>query len=214
MAGEIESLDTDEPLAARIERHRFDRMIMLSDGVFAIALTLLALELRPPESWSGAWAELLDARWRAMLGFLVGFVIVGAFWLAHRELFARLRRIDMAATLLGLLVLLLVSLAPAVAALLAAHGPAKAMPAYFALVTAISAAQSLLWGWASFGARLADPAIGRAGRLVLLARFLFPGVIATAVAFSWRAMATASGIVPLLLLLPVALLLRRAAARV
>ena len=40
---EPESLDTDEPLQKRIERHWFDRLIMLSDGVFAIAMTLLAL---------------------------------------------------------------------------------------------------------------------------------------------------------------------------
>ena len=37
------SLGTDEPLAERIGRHWFDRLIMPSDGVFAIAVTLLAL---------------------------------------------------------------------------------------------------------------------------------------------------------------------------
>ena len=213
MAGEPKSLDMDEPLAQRIERHRFDRMIMLSDGVFSIAITLLALELRPPERWSGSWTELVDGRWRAMVGFIVGFVIVGAFWLAHRELFARLRRIDMPGTFLSLLILLLVSLAPAVAALLAAFGPGKAMPAYVALVAAISLAQALLWGWAAFGAALADASIGRTGRAMLLVRFLLPGLLAAILVATWRDGVRPEVALVLVLLLPGVILLRRLAER-
>ena len=40
MVGEPESLFSDEPLRVRVERHNFDRLLMLSDGVFAIAITL------------------------------------------------------------------------------------------------------------------------------------------------------------------------------
>ena len=84
MAGEPETLDLDdEPLARRLARHHYDRLLMLSDGVFAIAITLLALELRPPEHWSGGLWDLLVERWRALFGYVFGFLIVGAFWFSH-----------------------------------------------------------------------------------------------------------------------------------
>lgn len=213
MAGELESLDTDEPLKQRLERHRFDRMIMLSDGVFAIAITLLALELRPPEHWSGSWSSLLEERWRAMLGFVIGFVIVGAFWFAHREIFARLRRIDMPATLLGLLILLLVTLAPAVASLLAENGPGKAMPAYFSLITAISASQAMLWAWASFPGKLVDRAISSRARLILLLRFAIPGIVGACATLAWGTPSSSLSTLLLIVIVPIVVVVRRASAK-
>ncbi len=50
MAGEPETLDTDEPLERRRHRHWFDRLIMLSDGVFSIAITLVAFDLHSGSS--------------------------------------------------------------------------------------------------------------------------------------------------------------------
>ena len=69
MVGEFESLDTDEGLKARIARHGFDRLIMLCDGVFAIAITLLALEIKPPSAWNGELVHLLQRSWRSLFGF-------------------------------------------------------------------------------------------------------------------------------------------------
>jgi uncharacterized membrane protein len=92
--GEFEILDTDEPLPKRIERHAYDRLIMLSDGVFAIAITLLALEIRPPANWNGELSDLLRQTWRALLGFGLSFVLISIYWMAHRRMFARFRRVD------------------------------------------------------------------------------------------------------------------------
>ncbi|MFX8620504.1 TMEM175 family protein, partial [Acinetobacter baumannii] len=57
--GEFEVLDTSEPLAQRMERHAYDRLIMLSDGVFAIAITLAALEIHVPDPVNGDVFALL-----------------------------------------------------------------------------------------------------------------------------------------------------------
>ena len=46
---EPESLATQEPLDAHLRRHAYDRLLMLSDGIFAIATTLAALEIKLPE---------------------------------------------------------------------------------------------------------------------------------------------------------------------
>ena len=178
MAGELETLDLDdEPLARRVARHHYDRLLMLSDGVFAIAITLLSLELRPPEVWSGSLVDLVTGRWRALFGYVFGFFVVGAFWFAHRTLFARLRRIDTPATVLSLLLLLLVAMAPATAALVAEHGPVKAIRVYMILVSATGGVQALLWGYAAFVGDLVDATIERDERRMIFGQLIIAPVI-------------------------------------
>ncbi|NUQ17636.1 MAG: DUF1211 domain-containing protein [Sphingomonas sp.] len=77
MAGEPESLHIHEPLRARVDRHNYDRLLMLSDGVFAIAI---ALELKLPNHWDGSAGALLGATGRPLVGYLFGFALVGVFW--------------------------------------------------------------------------------------------------------------------------------------
>ena len=171
MVGEPETLSTDGPLAARVRQHDYDRLVMLSDGVFAIAITLLALELRPPEHWDGTAAALIHDRWRALFGYVVGFAVVGGFWVAHRGVFARLVRVSGPLTALSLLLLLFVGLVPAAAALVAEHGPNKAMPAYYLLVALIGTTQVALRTLA--GAQgLLHPDVMRAAWRLRLAQLL------------------------------------------
>ena len=81
MAGEPESLSQSEALAAHVERHNFDRLIMLSDGVFAIAITLLALDLPVPQHWDGSLIALFNGGGRALIGYGFAFLLVGAIWI-------------------------------------------------------------------------------------------------------------------------------------
>ena len=110
MTGEPESLETTEPMAARRARHDFDRLIMLSDGVFAIAITLLAFDVRPPDSWNGR----LESMWAALAPLLsaysLSFLVISVYWLLHRRFLGVILRVDMMATALNLLVLGLVAL--------------------------------------------------------------------------------------------------------
>jgi uncharacterized membrane protein len=129
---------------------------MLSDGVFAIAITLLALELRPPDHWDGDLSHLLAAIWRSLFAYLFGFAIVGAFWVAHRGLFARIRRVDGPLTFLALLQLCLIAMTPAVAALVGKAGPGKSLTVYFMLIVALGGCQALLWAYAAFVGGLVD----------------------------------------------------------
>jgi uncharacterized membrane protein len=175
MAGEPELLSGDEPLEEHIRRHRYDRTIMLADGVFAIAITLLALELRPPEHWDGDLSHLLAAIWRSLFAYLFGFAIVGAFWVAHRGLFARIRRVDGPLTFLALLQLCLIAMAPAVAALVGKAGPGKSLTVYFALIVALGGCQALLWAYAAFVGDLVDAGVdGRERRLMQIQLALPP----------------------------------------
>jgi uncharacterized membrane protein len=160
MAGEPESLSTDEPLAERIERHDFNRLIMLSDGVFAIAITLLALDMKLPEQWDGSLGGLAYGAGRSLVGYIFAFLLVGAFWMAHRRMFAKFVRVDRIATLLNVLVLGFIGLAPFVARLIAEKGPTRSIPVYLLLTGAIFASYAAIYAYGGFR-RLLHHEIGR-----------------------------------------------------
>ena len=92
------------------QRH-LDRMVMLSDGVFAIAITLSAIEIRP-EMKPG---QTLWQAWSTPLAiYVLSFFLIGTVWALHRTIVAYLRDIDAVGTGLNLLLLGLVALMPVV----------------------------------------------------------------------------------------------------
>ena len=169
MVGEPESLDTDESLERRRHRHWFDRLIMLSDGVFAIAITLLAFDLHGPAHWrdlADIWAALspqLDA-------YALSFVVIAVYWLAHRRFFAMIVTVDAPLTVLNLVTLALVALVPAATAQVHGGGPQQAaMLVYSALVVAIGLSVAAVWGYAALVANLVPKEVTRPARWFLLA---------------------------------------------
>jgi uncharacterized membrane protein len=83
-----------------------------SDGVFAIAITLLVLDLNVPESdLDELWRGILD-QWPAYLGYVTSFAAIGGIWLAHHGIFRRLRYVNEHVMRLNLLLLMAVSFLP------------------------------------------------------------------------------------------------------
>jgi len=155
--GELEDLDTAEPLKRRLERHTFDRLIMLSDGVFAIAVTLAALEIRPPDAWRDLPGLLAELRF-PVLAYIVSFVVVASYWASHRELFGRMVRVDGPFMLLALAQLLCVALIPAATQLLYRHGSdAQAVSVYAAVLAACGYLATACWAYGLFRPGLAHP---------------------------------------------------------
>ncbi|MEU4173352.1 TMEM175 family protein [Streptomyces sp. NPDC026665] len=68
---------------------------MFSDGVFAIVITLLVLELRVPEHEPGELATTLAHEWPSYLAFLVSFIYIGVIWLNHHALFQHIKYMDL-----------------------------------------------------------------------------------------------------------------------
>jgi uncharacterized membrane protein len=66
-----------------------------SDGVFAIVITLLVLDLANPHYRPGGLGEALARLWPAYLAFVSSFVYVGVIWLNHHALFRRVSRVDL-----------------------------------------------------------------------------------------------------------------------
>jgi len=96
------------------------RLEAFSDGVFAIAITLLVIELHVPTGQEGLVAGL-EHEWPRYLGYLVSFAFIGGVWMAHSNLTSYIRAMDAPLMRLNLLLLLLVSLLPFTTAVVATH---------------------------------------------------------------------------------------------
>lgn len=88
------------------------RMLFFTDAVFAIVLTILVLELKPPESWREANAETLRHAAPHIGAFVFSFFIISVFWVAHMNTTRRLARFDWPTALANLLFLLPICLLP------------------------------------------------------------------------------------------------------
>jgi len=96
-----------------------DRVVALSDGVFAIIITILVLEIAVPENLSErSLLEALDDLQPTFVAWVISFLVTGMFWVVHRDLFARVRVVNRDLVWLNLLFLLPVSLIPFAASVL------------------------------------------------------------------------------------------------
>jgi uncharacterized membrane protein len=67
------------------------RVEAFSDGVLAIAITLLVLEIRlPADAFEHLWSSLVH-EWPSYLAYVTSFLTIGGIWMAHHRLFVRLR---------------------------------------------------------------------------------------------------------------------------
>jgi uncharacterized membrane protein len=83
-----------------------------SDGVFAIAITLLVLDINVPESdFDDLWQGIVH-QWPSYLGYVTSFATIGGLWLAHHGVFRRIQYADARVTRLNLLLLMIVSFLP------------------------------------------------------------------------------------------------------
>lgn len=138
---------------------QLERLVFFSDAVFAIAITLLVLEIKIPELPSdaseGQIGQALVHVIPKMVGFVVSFLVVGAYWEAHHRTFALVERIDRGLVWRNLVLLLTVSFIPFPTAVFSEH-PARALPLrfYAASLAAVGICTFLVWRHATRGERL------------------------------------------------------------
>jgi uncharacterized membrane protein len=89
----------------------FDRVSFFSDAVYAIAMTLLVVDLHVPEAPDGLLAAVTAMSYE-IFGFFLGFLVIGRFWLAHHQFFGALRSVDLAMVRVNLVYLALVAFCP------------------------------------------------------------------------------------------------------
>jgi uncharacterized membrane protein len=95
-----------------MDRWETGRTEAFSDGVFAIAITLLVLDIDVPESaFADLWRGFAD-QWPAYLAYATSFVTIGGIWMLHHGVFRRLRYANNVVMRINLLLLMVVSFLP------------------------------------------------------------------------------------------------------
>lgn len=109
----------DHDLFENRKQFQLERMILFSDAVFAIAITLLIIELKVPDlqmkgnpSASAALDEAFNHTFFEILGFLLSFAVIGQFWVSHHKLFGFVNDFDNGLLWLNLHTLFWIVLAP------------------------------------------------------------------------------------------------------
>ncbi len=127
-----------------------DRLVIFTDGVMAVAITVLVLDLKIPEGLGpDAFHEALGRLWQGFLCYALSFVVIGVLWIAHHSQFAHIRRANPLLLWLNLLFLMAVALIPFVTSLLSDYGGALPTALYALVLMASSLLLAAEWWYAS-----------------------------------------------------------------
>jgi uncharacterized membrane protein len=125
------------------------RILALSDGVFAIIMTLLVLEIKVPELESHNPEMfkrlMMDCAYKLFL-FIISFLLAGVYWVGHRMLFSLVKKVNNTLVWLNIIFLMICSLIPFGAALLGHYSNNTiALAAYGILLTMLAAWRLLMY---------------------------------------------------------------------
>jgi uncharacterized membrane protein len=143
------------------DQQALERLIFFSDAVFAISITLLALEIRLPageETLNNVeLAAALLSIWPKYFGFVLSFLVIGFFWISHHRKFRYIWRYDRRLIFLNLLLLMVIAFIPFPTSVLSEHGNRTAT-IFYALVIILGGLISIaMWWYATDHNRLTDP---------------------------------------------------------
>jgi uncharacterized membrane protein len=168
-----------------------ERIVLFSDAVIAIAITLLVLDIKlpalPQDATSAALAAALYEIVPKVFSYIVSFLVVGQLWYMHFLRFRFIRRSDAGLIWLNLLFLMTIGFVPFASAVLSEHANATAFALYDGTMAAASLMSAAIWGYAIAGDRLVEPGLhpqtrhrSLAGPLTVAAVF-----IVSAIAVQW-----------------------------
>jgi uncharacterized membrane protein len=150
------------------------RLVAFSDGVFAITITLLVLEIRPPTD-NRNLLHGLAALWPSYLAYALTFLFIGQVWANHHVMFDHIRAADRAVLLLNTLLLMVVAFLPFATSVLAGalrsgDGQRTAV-AFYGIAFGVTALTfNAVWQYASRH-RLLSPALDGAAAMAIGRRF-------------------------------------------
>jgi uncharacterized membrane protein len=174
-----------------------DRIVNLSDGVFAIAITLLILDIRVPDIPENLVAselprELLSL-WPKYLGYFLSFVGISSFWLIHHSIFRPIRAYDRNLLYLNFLFLMLVAFVPFPTSLLGEYGNHQLPVAVYAATLAVGRLllTALYWYSTRDGRLLDEPQDPATVRFFLIRGLTIPAIFLLSIAVSFFSVSAA-----------------------
>src|ERR1700722_8346665 len=144
----------------------YDRVIFFSDAVFAIAIPLLAVNLRVPEHIADAGSHLRHTV-PQIRGFAISFAVIALFWVGHHGIFRYINALDRPLILLNLLFLGSIAFLPYPTDLFSATGSSRVAAIFYAACAAFAGlCETAIWLYAiSSPAGLTSPATRSVRRL-------------------------------------------------
>jgi uncharacterized membrane protein len=148
------------PVVVEQESLGLERLVFFSDAVFAIAITILVLDIRLPageEALTNAQlaAQLLGI-WQKYLAYIISFLVIGSFWTSHHRKFRYIQRYDSNLLLLNLLWLMAIAFIPFPTSVLSEYANRTAT-VFYALTMIVCGLMSVaLWRYATRHNRLID----------------------------------------------------------
>jgi TMEM175 potassium channel family protein len=187
----------------------YDRVLFFSDAVFAIAITLLVVDLRVPDEVLNAGDQLHADKYR-ILGFAISFLVIGLFWMGHHRLFRYITALDRPVIFLNLLFLGTIAFLPYPTALLFASSTKQvaATVFYAACVAGAGLVELAIWLYALRADGVVPASISPASRRYVTAQILpTPVVFGLSIPVAF----VAPGVAPFtwILLVPIGRLLPR-----
>ncbi len=175
-----------------MEEKETNRLEAFSDGVFAVAITLLVLNIRIPDTLlddANLWPTLFY-QWPVLVAYATSFAFIGIMWLNHHRLFTYIKRINTVLVLLNLLLLSLIVFTPVPTALLAEYvvRPSQHVAAliYSGTFVLIACCFNILWRYASYHNRLLSKNADTLAVTAISRQYLFgPLVYLIAFALAW-----------------------------
>jgi uncharacterized membrane protein len=187
-----------------------NRLEAFSDGVFAVAITLLILNIQPPSLSTPelltdpALREFIGKQWPMLLAFVTSFFTIGIMWINHHRLFTHIKRTDNTLLLLNLLLLLIIVFIPFPTALVAQQYAVHPEMHFAAVVYSgtnviLAICFNLLWRYASYHNRLLGKDANTRAVMAINRQYLF-GPLLYLIAFGLAWINTPFSIIFLLIL--------------
>jgi len=168
-----------------------DRIVNFSDAVFAIAITLLVLDIRVPEIPGDLVAEELSAQllalWPKYFGYVLSFVVIISFWNIHHTIFSTIRGYDKVLILLNSTFLMFVAVVPFPTALLSEYGKHQLPVAIYAATLAVGRLLlTAIYWYATSEGRLVEPDLNpRVARFFLIRGLTIPVIFLLTIGVSF-----------------------------
>lgn len=161
------------------------RLEAFSDGVFAIIITIMVLDLKIPSD--GNWTAIMNDAWMStFLAYLVSFIITASFWVSHHLIISNLKKVDSGLLWINVLTLLPMSLVPITTAWFGEFSNSVAPSVTYGLVYVLSV--GALFNLSHIVSKhLANPVVQKRMRRVNRSRIglIAIGLVGTGLAFIW-----------------------------
>jgi uncharacterized membrane protein len=168
-----------------MDKQETGRLEAFSDGVFAVAITLLALNIKIPGLDASPaklygdtelWEQLRD-QWPTLVAYVISFATIGVMWLNHHRLFKQIQRTDTVLLVLNLLLLMVIVFIPVPTALLSEYLPRPDLHAaailYCFTYFVMACLYNVLWRYAAYENRLLDEKADKKAVQAISNQYLF-----------------------------------------